>query len=231
MGFMTQANTLRSGRVQQVLDRLHTAAKGDALKFMGFLPRFLLGKLRGKSMDQIMTPGMAREIYMPISREQGNYMYQTARAIGAKHIVEFGTSFGISTIYLAAAVRDNEGAGMIGTEVEPHKHAQAVKNIVEAGLDKVTDIRLGDVRETLKEVPQPVDMIFLDGWKNLYFPVLEMLKPRLHKGSIVFADNIKTFKKSLRPYVQYMQSGANGFESTTLDIGEGLECSVYLGDG
>ena len=72
-------------------------------------------------------------------------------------------------------------------------------------------------------------MVLLDGWKNLYLPVLEMLKPRPRKGAIVLADNIFTFKKGLKPYVDYMQSGRNGFESTTLRLAEGMEYSVYVG--
>ena len=231
MGFSPAiVNALRNNRTQQVLDRLHTSARADKYKFMGFIQRFLWGTLQGKSAGEILTPEMAKDIYMPVSRTQGNFMYQTARAIGAKRIVEFGTSFGISTIYLAAAVKDNDGEIMIGTELEPSKYAQAIKNIAEAGLDGVTEVRFGDVLETLKETPQPLDMVFLDGWKELYMPVLEMLKPRLRIGSIVLADNIFTFKKSLRPYVEYMQLGNNGFESTTLRIGDGLEYSVCISE-
>jgi predicted O-methyltransferase YrrM len=83
--------------------------------------------------------------------------------------------------------------------------------------------------ETLNGLADPVDLVLLDGWKDLYLPVLEMVKPNLHPGSIILADNIFTFRKALRPYVEYMQSGENGFSSTTLDIGEGFEYSVYLG--
>lgn len=176
-----------------------------------------------------MTTTVSKDIYLPISRQQGNFIYQTARAIGAKTIVEFGTSFGISTIYLASAVKDNEGRIVIGTELEPNKHKQAIQNLVEAGFSNIIDIRLGDALETLKETPQPIDMVFLDGWKDLYMPVLQMLKRRLRMGAVVLADNIHTFKKTLRPYVEYMQSGDNGFESTTLPIGDGLEYSVYVG--
>jgi len=221
-------NTLRTERVQQVLNRLHDSARADKYKFMRIIPRFLLGRVQGKPTREIITPEMAKDIYMPVSRDEGKFMYQMARSIGAKRIVEFGTSFGISTIYLAVAVRDNNGEIMIGTELEPHKHAQAIKNIAEAGLGEVTEVRLGDALETLKETPQPLDMIFLDGWKDLYLPILKMLKPRLRTGAVVLADNIYTFKKSLRPYVEYMQSGNNGFESTTLRISDGLEYSVYV---
>ena len=167
--------------------------------------------------------------HIPISREQGEFLYLTARSIGARNVVEFGTSFGISTLYLAAAVRDNGGGLVIGTEIEPAKHERALAHLTEAGLSELVDVRLGDATETLRELPEPIDLVLMDGWKDLYLPVLELIKPKLHPGSIILADNIFTFRKALRPYVEYMQSGQNGFSSTTLHIGEGFEYSVYLG--
>ena len=225
------ASSLREDQVKRVLAGLHNSAKADKFRFMGLMSRALLGKIQGKPFHEAVTPRMARDIYMPISAGQGAFVYQTARALGAKTIVEFGTSFGISTIYLASAVKDNGGGLVIGTEIEPSKHAQAIKNLTQAGLDTLVDVRLGDAMQTLQELPAPVDMVLLDGWKNLYLPVLELLKPHLRRGAVVLADNIFTFKKGLRPYVEHMQSGRNGFESTTLRIADGLEYSVYIGAG
>lgn len=189
--------SLRDKQVQQVLNRLHRNARGDMHQFLRLVPRILMGFIRGRSIEEIATPALTKYVYAPISPQQGKFIYQTARAIGAKRIVEFGTSFGISTIYLAAAVKDNLGEIVISTEMEPYKHEHATKNLTEAGLDDVTDVRLGDALETLKETPQPLDMIFLDGWKDLYMPILEILKPRLRNGAVVLADNINIFKKSL----------------------------------
>ena len=83
--------------------------------------------------------------------------------------------------------------------------------------------------ETLRDDPDAIDLLFLDGWKDLYLPLLELLQPRLRVGAVVLADNIFTFKKALRPFVDYVQSGDHGFVSTTLSIGAGLEYAVYLG--
>jgi predicted O-methyltransferase YrrM len=172
---------------------------------------------------------MMKECFIPLGREAGEFVHLTARAIGAKTIVEFGTSFGISTLYLAAAVRDNGGGIVIGTEIEPGKHARALGHLEEAGLRDLVDVRLGDALETLRELPASVDMLLLDGWKDLYIPVLDVVLPRLRKGAVVIADNIFTFRKELRPYVEAMQSGRRGFDSTTLSIGQGMEYSVYRG--
>lgn len=220
--------SLRDPRVRAVLDRLHEAARGDRVRFLRLLPRVALGLLRRQTFGEAVAPEDMKDCYIPVSRDQGRFLYLTARALGARRIVEFGTSFGISTIYLAAALRDNGGKTVIGTELEPSKHARAVANIEEAGLEDHAEIRLGDALETLKEVPEPLDLVFLDGWKDLYLPILQLLRPKLRQGAVILADNILNFRKSLRPYVEYVQSGENGFESMTLRISDGTEYSCYL---
>jgi predicted O-methyltransferase YrrM len=193
------------------------------------VPRFLAGFSRGKTFLEIMTPESMKGCYIPVSREQGEFLYLTVRALRAKTVIEFGTSFGISTIYIAAGLCDNGEGLVIGTEIEPSKCNQATANLKEAGLAEYSEIRLGDALQTLRDVPEPVDLVLLDGWKDLYLPVLELVKPCLRPGAVVLADNIFTFRKSLRPYVEYVQSGAHGFESTTLPIADGFEYSLFLG--
>ena len=226
---MTDSNSLQSGPVREVLDRLHADAKSDRLKFLSLIPRFAAGLLRGQKLFDVLTPEAMKDFYLPVSREQGEFLYLTARAIGASQVVEFGTSFGISTIYLAAAVRDNGSGEVIGSEIEASKVQVAKANLEAAGLAAHADVRLGDAMETLRDLPEPIDLVLLDGWKDLYIPVLERVTPRLRPGSVVLADNIFTFRKSLRPYVESMQSGERGFASTTLHIADGFEYSVYLG--
>lgn len=226
---ISETNSIRTERVQRVLDRLYVAARGDRFRIVALAPRLIIGHLRGKKFSEIMTPNVLKEVYIPVSPEQGEFLYLTARVLTAQRIVEFGTSFGISTIYLAAAVKDNGGGVVIGTEIEPSKHLRAIANVREAGLGEVVDIRLGNALETLQDVVEPIDMVFLDGEKDLYLSVLELIKPRLRTGAVVMADNILMFKKALRPYVEYVQSGKNGFESTTLKIGDGFEYSIYTG--
>lgn len=225
----SSTTTLHDPQVVAVLDRLYQAAKGDVWRMPLKMPRFAIAMLRGKKMWDALTPEMMADVYIPVSRGQGVMLNLLAKLTHAQHIVEFGTSFGISTIYLAAAVRDNGGGTVIGTELEPTKHAAATRHLEEAGLSDCVDIRQGDAMETLADIDGPVDMVLLDGWKDLYIPVLELITPKLRPGAVVMADNIFTFKRSLRPYVEYVQSGANGFDSTTLEIGEGLEFSVFRG--
>jgi predicted O-methyltransferase YrrM len=94
---------------------------------------------------------------------------------------------------------------------------------------ELTDVRLGDALTTLADVEAPVDMVLLDGWKDSYLPVLKLLQPKLRPRAIVLADNIFRFKRALRTYVEYVQSGQHGFVSSTLDIADGFELSVFTG--
>ncbi|MBW2366745.1 MAG: class I SAM-dependent methyltransferase [Deltaproteobacteria bacterium] len=226
---MTNRNSLRSEPTKSVIERLYEAARQDRFRFLKLLPRLVMGFIQRKTFSQSLTPESMKDCYIPVSREQGEFLYVTARALGAKNVVEFGTSFGISTIYLASAVRDNGSGIVIGSEIETSKCTQASRNIDEAGLSKFAEVRVGDALETLRKVPEPVDLILLDGWKDLYLPVIKLLQPRLKTGSVILADNIFTFRKGLRPYVEYMQSGENRFISTTIPLGEGFEYSVYIG--
>jgi predicted O-methyltransferase YrrM len=226
---MRNEPSIHSGPVRETLDRLHAAAKGDIGQFLKLAPKLLAGFARGKGLWDVLTPEAMREAYIPVSPEQGHFLYLTARALDARTVVEYGTSFGISTIYLAAAVRDNGGGVVIGTEIEPGKHATAVANLAEAGLADMVDIRLGDAQETLQQTPEPIDLVLMDGWKDLYLPLAKLLTPRLRPRAVMLGDNIFTFRKSLRPYVEHMQDPQNGFASTTLHLADGFEYSVYLG--
>ena len=102
----------------------------------------------GAAAFEALAPHL-KNAFIPVSPEAGRFLYLTARAIGARHVVEYGTSFAISTLYFAAAVRDNGGGRVIGTELEPTKHARALAHLAEAGLGDLVDVRLGDARETL----------------------------------------------------------------------------------
>ena len=131
-----------------------------------------------------------KDFYLAVSRETATLLYMLARSSRATSIVEFGTSFGVSALHLAAALRDNGGGRLIGTEFEPAKVAQARANIAAAGLGDLVDIRAGDALETLaRDLPDTVDLVLLDGAKSLYPQVLRLLEPRLRSGALVVADN------------------------------------------
>src|SRR5262249_858026 len=99
-------------------------------------------------------------------------------------------SFGISTLHLAAALRDNGGGRVIGSEFESGKVARARETMQAAGLADLVEIREGDALQTLaRNLPQRIDLVLLDGAKALYPQVLSLLEGRLRSGALVVADN------------------------------------------
>ena len=162
--------------------------------------------------------------YLNVSPEFGRFLYMCARTRKAKRIVEFGSSFGVSTIHLACALRDGGGGQLIGTELEATKAAAARANLAAAGLADLADIRVGDALETLEDgIGGDVDLVHLDGAFNLYLPVLKLLEPHLKAGALVIGEN------ALEPgYLDYVRNPQNGFLSLAMpfDAGRGNEFTV-----
>ena len=215
-------------QVRGVLDRLHQEAGKQTLQLAGLLASFVGDKMLGRHPSVADEVKRLKDLYVPVSAKQGRLLYLIARSLRARHIVEFGTSFGISTTYLAAAVRDNGGGRVIGSELEPGKVAAARRNLEEAGLREFVEIREGDAQQTLQDPGGIVDRVLLDGFKELSLPILQMLTPGLRGGAAVLADNIFTFWHALASYVAYVQDPSHGFCSVTLFLGDGMEYSVRL---
>jgi predicted O-methyltransferase YrrM len=216
--------TLWRPQVQNVLERLHTLADdGDEA-----LRQRVLSDPAWKIASSEQKATMLQDVLLPVSRDAGRFLYAVARSIPAKRIVEFGTSFGISTIYFAAALRDNGGGLVIGSELESGKVAKAVRHLTEAGVSDHADIRAGDAMQTLRDTGGTIDVLFLDGWKELYLDVLHLTAAHLRRGSVVLADDVALFPDQLAPYVDYVRDPAHGFVSVLVPIGDGIEYSVKL---
>lgn len=164
--------------------------------------------------------------FLSVSAEFGRFLYMCARARRAKQIVEFGTSFGISTIHLACALRDSGGGRLIGTELEPEKAQRARQNLADAGLGHLVEIRVGDALETLKDdMDREVDLLLLDGAVSLYLPVLKLLEPHLKDGALVIGENAVEQSPG---YLSYVRNPQNGYLSLGLPFaaGRGNELTV-----
>jgi predicted O-methyltransferase YrrM len=216
--------SIEEPQVRAVLDRLHKEADAQKWAAARTFLAFELG--RRHSVETEAT--RLRSLYLSLPPASGRFAYLVARSIQAHRIVEFGTSFGVSTTYLAAAVRDNGGGRVIGSEFVPEKAETAWVNLREAGLGEFVEIRIGDAQVTLTDPGGSVDMVLLDGKKELYLPILIGLASHIRTGGVVLADNIYIFRKTLRSYVAYMRDAAHGFQSITLRLGTGLEHSVRL---
>ena len=154
--------------------------------------------------------------FLNVSPAYGRILYAFARGCKATRIVEFGTSMGISTLYLAAALRDNGGGRLIGSELEPAKVARARAHLDAAGLADLVEIREGDALETLGDIGGEVDMLLIDGAFALYLPVLKLVEPRLRFGAMIFGEN--AFDTD---YLDYVRDPANGYFSRPLAVDEG----------
>jgi predicted O-methyltransferase YrrM len=163
-----------------------------------------------------------------LEREKALFCYQLCRAIQARTVVEAGTSYGVSTLYLAAAVRDNGGGTVIATENEPVKVAIARRHFAEAGLSDLIDLRAGDLRDTLAHVGPPVDFMLVDIWAPMARPALERIGPRLRPGGVVICDNTAAYREHYRDYFDYLGDPANRFSTMTLPFDGGLEMSIRL---
>lgn len=151
------------------------------------------------------------DIYMPITREAGRLVYSLVRASRPNTVVEFGMSLGISALHLAAAVRDNGGGRVVTTELSAAKVEAAKKTFAETGLDDVITVLEGDATTTLTSLTGPVGFVLLDGWKELYLPVLKLLEPQLSPGALIVADN--TDMADTQPYLDHVRDPENGYVS------------------
>ncbi len=230
-------NTLQQEPVAGLLTWLHQKAEAADAPLMAEI--FASMEATGKTIEQLAAEMMsdersdARKVYrshadhfLSVSPIYGRFLYAMARASRATRIVEFGTSMGVSTIYLAAALRDNGGGTLIGSELETAKVERARSHVEAAGLADLVEIREGDARDTLAEVGDEIDLILIDGAWSLYLPVLKLVEPRLRAGAIVLAENAFA-----QDYLDYVRDPSNGYlsQALPLDEGRGNEFAVRIG--
>ncbi|MFM9607746.1 O-methyltransferase [Streptomyces niveiscabiei] len=220
---MTHTHTLADPRVEAALSRMFEQAEQDdttAARVSAQLPGGFAPLTPQERADAVA------EVYMPISAAGGELLYNLVRAVRPATVVEFGMSFGISTLYLAAAVRDNGTGRVITTELSKDKIAATRRTFAEAGLDDLITVLEGDARDSLRDLDDPADFVLLDGWKELCLPVLRLLEPRLRPGTLVVADDVVL--SGLRPYLDYVRDPANGYRSVTFPVEDGMEISCRL---
>jgi predicted O-methyltransferase YrrM len=164
-----------------------------------------------------------KDVPLAVSRETGNLLYMLARSSRAASIIEFGTSFGLSTICLAAGLRDNGGGLLITSEFEPSKVARAKANLAEAGLSDLVEFREGAALESLaRDLPDSVDLLLLDGAKSLYPDILDLVTPRLRPGALIVADNADFCPD----YVERVRAADSGYMS--VPFADDIELSLRL---
>ncbi len=164
-----------------------------------------------------------------LDRDKAQFCYLLCRSLRATRVVEAGTSFGVSTLYLAAAVRDNqvENGVVIGTEYEPKKVEIARANFKEAGLSEFIDLREGDLRQTLQDIDGPVDFMLVDIWE-VALPALELVSPHLRPGAIVACDNTTVDAAEYHDYFEFVHDPRNRLRTMTVPFEGGFELTVRV---
>jgi predicted O-methyltransferase YrrM len=167
-----------------------------------------------------------KDVPLAVSRETGDLLYMLARSMRARSVVEFGTSFGLSTICLASALRDNGGGRLVTCEFEPSKMLRAKANLAAAGLADLVEFREGDALETLgRDLPDSVDLLLLDGAKALYVDILDLVAPRLRPGALIVADNADFCPA----YLERIRAAGSGYRSVS--FADDIELSIRLEGG
>ena len=194
----------QQNQVETTINELYRDAKNDYLKMI---------KGAARSIFRPMKPVDFKDVYLAISKEQGKDLVRLIKAHNFKNIVEFGTSFGISTLFLAQGVAKT-GGRVITTELIETKANKAMENFKRAGVHDLIELRIGNALKTLKDHNAPIDLLLLDGWKDLYLPLFQMLEPNFHNGTIVYVDNAdmaesQVFLKAVRRNSNYQLQSEN----------------------
>jgi predicted O-methyltransferase YrrM len=224
------SSPLQDPRLESLLDRLHARSEGQVEELTSYFGRRIRA---GEEIDfRHFDDGMHRffaDKLVALDRDKALFCYQMCRALQAVRVVEAGTSFGVSTLYLAAAVRDNQvPAGVvIGTEHEPRKAAIARANFKEAGLAEWIEMREGDLRETLRDPGGPVDFMLIDIW-DVALPALQRVSPFLRRGAMVVCDNTAAHPAYYEDYFAFVNDPVQRFRTLTLPFQGGLEVTVRV---
>lgn len=203
----------QSNKINVILNQLFNDSKNDHFKIMKGL---------AKSAFRSIQPIDFKDVYLSISKEQGKELVALIKEKNLKNIVEFGTSFGISTLFLAQGILETKGK-IITTELIESKAKRATDNFKNAGVLNLVDVRIGNAMETLKGHDEAIDLLFLDGWKDLYLPLFNMLASNFNKQTIIYVDNAnmaasKAFLKVIAETEKYQLESKFGGKAVLISM-------------
>lgn len=224
-------SVLHDPKLERLLAELHARSDEQLAELRSYDAERVNQAQAGVEDEAARLKAFRSDKLVALDRDKAELCYLLCRAGNARRVVEIGTSYGVSTLYLAAAVRDNLSAAggegiVIGTEYEPAKARAARANFAKAGLSRFIELREGDLRETLKRIDGPVDFMLVDVWIAMARPALELVAPHLRPGAIVVCDNTEQYRSAYADYFAFLAEPANGFRTMTLPFDGGLEVSV-----
>ena len=223
---------LNDPKLERLLDRLHERSDGQTAAIREHRAERDKAGRPLEAQATLTKTFLADKLYA-LDRDKAEFCYHLCRAIDAHRVVELGTSYGVSTLYLAAAVRDNVRVGggsgvVIGTEYEPEKARAAREHFEEAGLSSFINLREGDLRETLRQIEGPIDFVLADIWIPVARPGLELVVSHLRPRAVVITDNTEIDRGAYADYLAFINDPAQRFRTMTLPFSGGLEMSVWL---
>ncbi|KAI5475336.1 hypothetical protein MNV49_001605 [Pseudohyphozyma bogoriensis] len=187
------------------------------------------------------------EQLVALDEEKARDMYLILRAMGATRVVEAGTSYGVSLLWLIAAVLDNLASRpgsstntsahpplVLGTENEPPKAQHALDNVRSSfgSSPECLTLQVGDLLETLPALnlaDESIDALLLDIWAPMALPTLEILKPKFRIGAAVFIDNTKASEGRYKELLDSVRADGSGFVSSCLPHAGGFELAIWVG--
>jgi predicted O-methyltransferase YrrM len=163
---------------------------------------------------------------LAVGPDTGQFINILAKSLGAPTILEIGTSYGYSGIWLAEAARAT-GGRLITLELQDYKSSYACEMAIEAGLADYVEFRVGDALQLIAELKVKVDFVLLDLWKDLYEPCLDAFYPKLNPGAIIVADNmLRPGGEDVQRYGRAVRAKV-GITSVLLPVGSGIEVSRF----
>jgi predicted O-methyltransferase YrrM len=168
----------------------------------------------------------AAERSRQVARATGQFLFALVAPQAGCDVLEIGGSRGYSTIWLAAGVR-LLGGRVLSLESDPRKIEAWRRNIADAGLEEWADLVEGDANETLREIDDVFDVVFIDAEKEDYERLFDAARPKVEPGALFVADNVLSHADPLARYSAARKADPT-LESVTIPLDRGLELSVVL---
>jgi predicted O-methyltransferase YrrM len=201
-------------KTEEVLDHYHKRMEEEDVLF--------------KTVPEKELFSRVNEFLLPVGKDAALFLNTLIKSAKSKIILELGTSYGYSTLWLAEAARAVNGR-VITMELSAEKSAYAENKINEAGLSEYVDFRTGDAVQLIKEATENFDFVLVDLWKELYTSCLNEFCTKLNSGAWVVADNIISPPHHTEEIDRYRKriKELNLFDTILLPIGSGLEVSQF----
>ena len=188
--------------------------------------RAVLARLEAEDADERAQNVPREQRARQVARTTGQFLFAFVAPQADCEVLELGGSRGYSTLWLAAGVR-YLGGRVLSLEADPAKVEAWRANVEEAGLDDVAELLPGDAFETLPQIDDVFDLVFLDAEKEQYEALFELARPKLEPGAVVIADNVLSHEDVLGAYSRARQADPT-LESVTVPLDRGLEISAVL---